>query len=97
MYSALKELNVNNEVVEQLKQTLEHDDLGSIMNNIERVNHNLEILHLAGLNNDLDNLKVNWQYLIKEEKVFAEKMKNGLNREVIEEIKLNPYTMEELF
>lgn len=97
MYSALKELNVNNEVIEQLKQTLEHDELGSIMNNIERVNNNLEILHIAGLNNDLDNLKVNWQYLIKEEKVFAEKMKNGLNREVIEEIKLNPYTMEELF
>ena len=97
MYSALKELNVNNEVIEQLKQTLEHDELGSIMNNIERVNNNLEILHIAGLNNDLDNLKVNWQYLIHEEKVFAEKMKNGLNREVIEEIKLNPYTMEELF
>ena len=97
MYSALKELNVNNEVIEQLKQTLEHDELGSIMNNIERANNNLEILHIAGLNNDLDNLKVNWQYLIKEEKVFAEKMKNGLNREVIEEIKLNPYTMEELF
>ena len=62
MYSALKELNVNNEVIEQLKQTLEHDELGSIMNNIERVNNNLEILHIAGLNNDLDNLKVNWQY-----------------------------------